>query len=59
VFSVFQTDSHARSHCSDRPDTVFAYGNFANAIRGDGRLVVHRSEERHAAWMRGKHDDLT
>ena len=35
------------------------YGNFANAIRGDGRLIVHRSKERHAAWVRGEHDDLT
>ncbi len=35
------------------------YGNFANAIRADGRAVVHRSAERHAAWVRGDHDDLT
>jgi len=35
------------------------YGNFANAIRGDGRLVVQRSAARHAAWVRGEHDDLT
>jgi hypothetical protein len=35
------------------------YGNFANAIRADGRGVVHRSAERHAAWVRGDHDDLT
>jgi len=35
------------------------YGNFAHAIDGDGRLVVHRSAERHAAWVRGDHDDLT
>ena len=35
------------------------YGNFANAIRGDGRQVVHRSAGRHAAWARGDHDELT
>jgi hypothetical protein len=35
------------------------YGNFANAIRDDGRLIVHRSKERHAAWVRGERDDLT
>jgi hypothetical protein len=35
------------------------YGNFANAIRADGRQVVHRSVERHARWVRGDHDDLS
>ena len=35
------------------------YGNFANAIGSDGRAVVHRSAERHAAWVRGDHDELT
>jgi hypothetical protein len=35
------------------------YGNFANTISGDGQVIVHRSAERHAAWARGEHDDLT
>ena len=35
------------------------YGNFTNAIRRDGRAVVHRSAERHAAWALGEHDELT
>ena len=35
------------------------YGNFANAIRRDGRAVVARSAERQAAWVRGEHDHLT
>lgn len=35
------------------------HGNFTSSIRGDGRLVVHRSAARHAAWVRGEHDDLT
>ena len=35
------------------------YGNFANAIGRDGRAVVQRSAERHAAWVRGDHDELT
>jgi hypothetical protein len=35
------------------------YGNFTNAIAGNGRAIVHRSAERHAAWVSGEHDDLT
>jgi hypothetical protein len=35
------------------------YGNFANAIHRDGRAVVARSAERHSAWVRGDHDQLT
>ena len=35
------------------------YGNFTNAIREDGRRVVHGSAARHTAWARGEHDGLT
>ncbi len=35
------------------------YGNFANAVRVDGRSIVQRSAERHAAWVRGDHDEVT
>jgi hypothetical protein len=35
------------------------YGNFASAISEGGRDVVQRSAARHAAWVRGEHDDLT
>jgi len=35
------------------------YNNFAGVIPSDARAVVGRSAERHAAWTRGDHDDLT
>jgi hypothetical protein len=35
------------------------YGNFANAIDGDGAAIVQRSAERHAGWARGDFDHLT
>jgi len=35
------------------------YGNFDNVIAADGRAVVRFSADRHAAWVRGDHDDLT
>ena len=35
------------------------YGNFANAITRTGVQPWHRSAERHAAWVRGDHDELT
>ncbi|WP_028045615.1 MBL fold metallo-hydrolase [Cellulomonas sp. URHE0023] len=35
------------------------YGNFANVIDRDARAVVRRSADRHIAWVRGDHDDLT
>ena len=34
-------------------------GNFGNAIDSGGHLAVQRSAQRHAAWVRGDHDDLT
>ena len=35
------------------------YNNFAGVIPADARAVVARSAQRHAAWTRGDHDDLT
>lgn len=35
------------------------YGNVANAITHDARAAVHRSAERHCAWVRGDFDDRT
>ena len=35
------------------------YGNFAGRISTDAVGVLLRSAERHAAWARGDHDDLT
>ena len=35
------------------------YNNFGAVIPSDAREVVLRSAERHAAWCRGDHDDLT
>jgi len=35
------------------------YGNFANPLPSDARAAVRFSAERHAAWARGDHDDLT
>ncbi|TWP36847.1 MBL fold metallo-hydrolase [Leekyejoonella antrihumi] len=35
------------------------YGNFNNVIDHDGRQVVRASADRHTAWVRGDHDDLT
>ena len=35
------------------------YGNFKNTIPGEARGIVRRSAERHAAWLRGEHDDET
>ncbi len=35
------------------------YGNFTNVIPTDARAVVRRSADRHIAWCRGDHDDLT
>lgn len=34
-------------------------GNFGNTIDHDGRAVLRRSADRHMAWVRGDHDDLT
>jgi hypothetical protein len=35
------------------------YGNFRNVIPTDALAVVRRSADRHSAWARGEHDDLT
>jgi glyoxylase-like metal-dependent hydrolase (beta-lactamase superfamily II) len=35
------------------------YGNLGGVVDTDGRAAVRRSAERHAAWARGDHDDLT
>jgi hypothetical protein len=35
------------------------YGLFTNSIDSDGRAVVQRSADRHAAWVRGDYDHLT
>lgn len=35
------------------------YNNFDGVIPADALAVVRRSAERHAAWTRGDHDDLT
>lgn len=34
-------------------------GNFNNRIEGDGAESIRRSAQRHIAWVRGDHDDLT
>jgi glyoxylase-like metal-dependent hydrolase (beta-lactamase superfamily II) len=35
------------------------YGNFANVVDADARAIVRSSADRHIAWVRGDHDDLT
>ena len=35
------------------------YNNFGGIIDADARAVVRFSADRHAAWVRGDHDDLT
>lgn len=35
------------------------YGNFANVIDTDARTIMRSSADRHIAWVRGDHDDLT
>ncbi|MFH5822699.1 hydrolase [Georgenia sp. AZ-5] len=35
------------------------YGNFGGVVPSDARAVVRRSADRHAAWVRGDHDDET
>lgn len=35
------------------------YNNFGHVVMRDAKDVVRRSAERHAAWCRGDHDDLT
>ena len=35
------------------------YGNFATVIDRDARAIVRASADRHIAWVRGDHDDLT
>ncbi|WP_028049249.1 MBL fold metallo-hydrolase [Cellulomonas sp. URHD0024] len=35
------------------------YGNFAHVIASDARAVLRASADRHIAWVRGDHDDLT
>lgn len=35
------------------------YGNLGNDTRSDARRVLRFSADRHAAWARGDHDDLT
>lgn len=35
------------------------YGNFANCIAADARAILEFSAQRHIAWVRGDHDDLT
>lgn len=35
------------------------YGNFGNVTRTDARRILRFSADRHAAWARGDHDDLT
>jgi hypothetical protein len=43
----------------DRFDYDRLYGNFDNAIDADAKAIVHRSAERHAAWVNGDFDHLT
>ena len=45
-------------HVSRRPFDRL-YNNFAGVVPQDARAVVVRSAQRHAAWTRGDHDDLT
>lgn len=35
------------------------YGNFGNPIPEEAKAAVRYSADRHAAWVRGDHDDLT
>jgi hypothetical protein len=35
------------------------YHNFRDVIAADAKAVVRRSADRHRAWARGEHDDLT
>jgi len=43
----------------DRFDYDRLYGNFDNSIEADAKAIVHRSAERHAAWVSGDYDHLT
>ena len=43
----------------DRFEYDRLYGNFDNAIDADAKAIVHRSAERHAAWVNGDFDHLT
>lgn len=43
----------------DRFDYDRLYGNFDNTIDADAKAIVHRSAERHAAWVNGDFDHLT
>lgn len=46
------------AHVARRPFDRL-YNNFDGVIPADASTVVQRSAERHAAWTRGDHDDLT
>ena len=43
----------------DRFDYDRLYGNFDNSIETDAKAIVHRSAQRHAAWVDGDYDHLT
>lgn len=43
----------------DELDYDRMYGNFTNGITRDAPVVVHRSAERHRAWVRGDFDERT
>ncbi|WP_426593573.1 MBL fold metallo-hydrolase [Cellulomonas sp. McL0617] len=51
---VERVTSHVERFAFDR-----LYGNFANVVDRDARAVVRASADRHIAWVRGDHDDLT
>lgn len=46
-------------HVVDRFGFDRLYGNFDNVIDADAQAIVHRSAERHAAWVSGDFDHLT
>lgn len=44
---------------TDRLEFDRLYNNFGSSIDTDARAMVRFSADRHAAWVRGDHDDLT
>ncbi|GII99760.1 hypothetical protein CLV28_1108 [Sediminihabitans luteus] len=51
---VERVTAHVERFAFDR-----LYNNFEGVIETDARAVVRRSADRHVAWVRGDHDDLT
>ena len=51
---VERVTAHVERFAFDR-----LYGNFDNVVPADARAAVRRSADRHVAWVRGDHDDLT